>query len=231
LLQIFAFISDVFVSADTADRVFEYDRGEHAGRLFLALLTIPDSSNDVQSLLVRSRRRTSACAGWSSAQTSYIQKLDPINSLNSFSATKGIVEELANNNTSILITNDSEDNAVFARDITNIFNAGLYQWMFSHSGAQLSKGPLILMPPDQKTDVDAPKLSISNHSGIIVYGEGNMKDKIRSFLGNCFVVRKSRNSIAELATYYRRKVIWIELAGFQYGETESTANFQRVTNS
>jgi hypothetical protein len=147
----------------------------------------------------------------SNTNPSYIQKIGPINLLNAFSETEEIMKDMAANNTSILITGTG-DNEEFKTDLTNIFDAGIYRWMFAHRGEQLSKH-LVLLPPNPDADVDVPKLPRSNYSGIVVHGEGTIEEHIRLFLGRCFIVRKTRNIPAELAIYYKRNVIWIEIGG------------------
>jgi len=152
----------------------------------------------------------SQLAAAESKRPPYMQKMGPVNALNASSNAEDIVIDLANNETSLLITSVSE-NKEFRNDLTNIFNVGLYKWMASHPKGQLSKQSLMIEPPNYDINVDAPKLPPADHSGIVVHGEGDLPDKIRTFLGHCFVVRKAQRNPEELSVFYKRNLIWIEI--------------------
>jgi hypothetical protein len=151
-----------------------------------------------------------------------MHKMGPINTENMIANTEEVMKRLSVlDDRSILVTSPTE-NSNTARDIRNLFNAGLYRLFSKPEHKGVSSKRLMLQPPNYAADVDAPKLPTSGATGIVVHGKGEIEDLVRQVLAHCYVVRGASKSVDILDKYYGRKVIWIELgSGAQWRAPEA----------
>jgi hypothetical protein len=144
-------------------------------------------------------------------QASYAKKMGPINILNAISAAGGIWRELVPQEIAILFTASSENSELWG-DLKRIFEVGLRE---VQNQIMPGRSPL-LQPPNHERDIDAPRLTSTELSGIIIHGP--IPDSVRHFFENCFVTRWTEKVPGGLSQYYKfKRVIWIEIGpGFPW---------------
>jgi hypothetical protein len=151
-------------------------------------------------------------------QASYAKKMGPINTLNAFSAAGRIWRELIPQEIAILFTASSENSELWG-DLKRIFEVGLRE---VQNQITPGRSPL-LQPPNHERDIDAPRLTSTELSGIIIHGP--IPDSVRHFFENCFVTRLTEKVPVGLSDYYKfKQVIWIEIGpGFPWKNPEVCA--------
>lgn len=113
-----------------------------------------------------------------------------------------------------VISSDTE-NDIIKRQISTILRSGIP-----------SANP-ISSPPD---DLDAPKLPLSDKSGIIIHGDSQFAGALFRAFSQCFVVYRTQTFVDDLKTYYakfgKKDVTWIEIGPGFPGKQGAGACFE-----
>jgi hypothetical protein len=126
---------------------------------------------------------------------------------------KLLIERLRKHSAALLITAPPETQ-LFSDYLSNVIDAAAVILDTEHP-EQKSTDPLVVRRPSD-TDFDAPKVPLPDFNGVAVHGVGEIQNAAEGLLKRtrrCIIVRKNKKTIEGLAEYYKRDVIWVEVAG------------------
>lgn len=136
----------------------------------------------------------------------YPQLLGVVCALNLTNVAEAIWKSISND-TGILITANSE-NTQLQRNIMQLFSMAMTRIPNFVDGNKR----LIIRLPNYETDLDAPKLTFSDQSGIILHGEDAPPNHFLHGFGHPFIFRRTAQIPAGLPEYYGlKKLIWLEI--------------------
>jgi hypothetical protein len=116
--------------------------------------------------------------GIGNIEAQYVRNMGPLNTVNRFSLAKEIGIKLGQD-AAVVITAPRENMQIkFALE------------MLLNVGGHIK----IVQPPNYDVNIDAPRLTESGYSGIIVHGHNDAQELMDNFLGTCFITRHSTKS-------------------------------------
>jgi hypothetical protein len=136
-------------------------------------------------------------------------KVGPLSTLNMFWALCSALQSAARNDQVFFITAPDE-NASFKKYLYGLFEAAGSILTVQSDPITAGKG-LLIREIDSTKDLDAPKLILAQVPGIIVHGIGPTEDGLITNFGNYFITRKASKPDEKLSTYYKKKIVWIEI--------------------
>jgi hypothetical protein len=137
--------------------------------------------------------------------------IGPITTINTISAAGDLWQHLSPG-TAVLITNESQEND----GALHVIQATIVDGVQTFKTGPVGK---VLRAPNYQQNVNAPKLTASGATGIIIHGAERLTDKPDELINlrfknalSCFVVHFTQDTASGLEEFYQvPKVLWIEI--------------------